>query len=158
MIIISAYSKKLISGKENPKNYPFWRELIAMIDEPIVQVGVSGEVQLVEDFRVDLSTPDLRKLIQQCDTWISCDSFFQHLAWDEGKKGIVLWSVSDPLIYGHPENINLLKDRSCLSENQFLWWEYVEHDPAKFVQPEVVRDALRGLLSIEKKAEMLFNT
>jgi hypothetical protein len=158
MIIISPYSKKLLSGKENPKNYPFWRELIAMIDDPIVQVGVSGEAPLVEDFRVDLSTPDLRKLIQECRTWISCDSFFQHLAWDEGKKGIVLWSVSDPLIYGHPENINLLKDRSCLSENQFLWWEYVEHDPAKFVRPEAVKDALRGVLSVEKKAEILFNT
>jgi hypothetical protein len=158
MIIISPYSKKLLSGKENPKNYPFWRELIAMIDEPIVQVGVSGEAPLVEDFRVDLSTPDLRKLIQECQTWISCDSFFQHLAWDEGKKGIVLWSVSDPLIYGHPENINLLKDRSCLSENQFLWWEYVEHDPTKFVRPEAVKDALRGVLSVEKKAEILFNT
>jgi hypothetical protein len=80
------------------------------------------------------------------------------LAWDEGKKGIVLWSVSDPLIYGHPENINLLKDRSCLSENQILWWEYVEHDPAKFVRPEAVKDALRGVLSVEKKAEILFNT
>lgn len=158
MIIISPYSKKLLSGKENPKNYPFWRELLAMIDEPIVQVGVSGEAPLVEDFRVDLSTPDLRKLIQECQTWISCDSFFQHLAWDEGKKGIVLWSVSDPLIYGHPENINLLKDRSCLSENQFLWWEYVEHDPAKFVRPEAVKDALCGVLSIEKKPEILFNT
>lgn len=158
MIIISPYSKKLLSGKENPKNYPFWKELLAMIDEPVVQVGVSGEEPLVEDFRVDLSTPDLRNLIQECQTWISCDSFFQHLAWDEGKKGIVLWSVSDPLIYGHPENINLLKDRSCLSENQFLWWEYVEHDPAKFVRPEIVKDALQGVLSIEKKAEILFNT
>lgn len=158
MIIISPYSKKLISGKENPKNYPFWRELIALIDQPIVQVGIAGEDQLVSDFRVDLSTPDLRKLIGECDTWISCDSFFQHLAWDEGKKGIVLWSVSDPLIYGHPENVNLLKSRDCLSENQFLWWEFVEFDPNKFVQPEVVMEALEGILSVEKRAEILSNS
>lgn len=146
MILISPYAKKLFNGKQNPKDYPFWLELLDMIAQPIVQVGISGEKQLVEDFRVDLSTHELRQLIRECDTWIGVDSFFQHLAWDEGKRGIVLWSVSDPLIYGHPENVNLLKSRSCLSENQFLWWEHVEHDPSKFVQPAEVKDALDGVL------------
>jgi ADP-heptose:LPS heptosyltransferase len=138
MIIISPYSKKLLSGKQNPKNYPFWEELISQIDEPIVQVGIEGEKQLVPDFRKNLPLTELRKLIQECRIWISCDSFFQHLAWDEGKRGIVLWGVSDPLIYGHPENINLLKDRSYLAENQFLWWEFTEHKDERFVKPNEV--------------------
>jgi len=138
MILISPYSKKLINGKQNPKNYPYWEELISLIDEPIVQVGVEGEIQLVDDFRKDLSLSELRKLIQECRIWISCDSFIQHLGWDEGKQGIVLWSVSDPLIYGHPENINLLKDRSYLSKNQFLWWEFTEHKDDRFVKPKEV--------------------
>jgi ADP-heptose:LPS heptosyltransferase len=138
MIIISPYSKALLSGKQNPKNYPYWEELIAQINEPIVQVGITGEKQLVEDFRQNLRISELRKLIQECRIWISCDSFFQHLGWDEGKQGIVLWSVSDPLIYGHPENINLLKDRSYLSPNQFLWWEFTEHKNDRFVKPKEV--------------------
>jgi ADP-heptose:LPS heptosyltransferase len=138
MIIISPYSKKLLSGKQNPKNYPYWEELISQINEPIVQVGIEGEKQLVPDFRKNLPLIELRKLIQECRIWISCDSFFQHLAWDEGKRGIVLWGVSDPLIYGHPENINLLKDRSYLSENQFLWWEFTEHKDERFVKPNEV--------------------
>lgn len=138
MIIISPYAKKLINGKQNPKNYPYWEELIKLIDEPIIQVGIAGEKQLVEDFRHNLPISELRKLIRECRTWIGVDSFFQHLCWDEGKKGIVLWSVSDPLIYGHPENINLLKDRSCLVENQFLWWEFVEHRNDRFVKPKEV--------------------
>jgi len=142
MIIISPYSKKLMSGKQNPKNYPYWEELISQIDEPIVQVGIEGEQQLVPDFRKNLPLPELRKLIQECRIWISCDSFFQHLAWDEGKPGIVLWGVSDPLIYGHPENVNLLKDRSYLAENQFLWWEYVEHKNDRFVKPKEVLEYL----------------
>jgi ADP-heptose:LPS heptosyltransferase len=160
MIIISPYSKRLINGRMNPKNYPFWGELLREISktEKIVQVGVDGEEQLVADFRKNLPVGQLRALIQECDTWISCDSFFQHLAWDEGKRGIVLWSVSDPLIYGHPENINLLKSRDCLSENQFLWWEFVEHDPSKFVQPGIVMEALEGLLSVEKMAAIISNT
>lgn len=150
MIVIAPFAKKLMNGKENPKNYPFWDELIAMIDQPIVQVGIEGERRLVSDFRPDLAISDLRHLIDQCDTWIACDSFFQHLAWDQGKRGIVLWSVSDPAIYGHPENVNLLKDRSCLAKNQFLWWENVEHDPSKFVEPEAVFKELQEFLLIEK--------
>jgi hypothetical protein len=138
MIIISPYTKKLLSGKQNPKNYPYWEELIVGINEPIIQVGVEGEKQLVADFRKNLPVSELRKLIGECRTWISCDSFFQHLGWDEGKQGIVLWSVSDPLIYGHPENINLLKDRSYLSPNQFLWWEFTEHKNERFVKPKEV--------------------
>jgi len=138
MIIISPYSKALINGKQNPKNYPYWKELIEMIDEPIIQVGIEGEKQLVPDFRKNLPITELRKLIQECRIWISCDSFFQHLGWDEGKKGIVLWGVSDPLIYGHPENINLLADRKYLVENQFLWWEFVEHRNERFVKPKIV--------------------
>lgn len=138
MIIISPYAKKLMNGKENPKNYPFWNELIKLIDEPIVQVGIEGEAQLVDDFRTNLSLIQLRQLIKECRIWIGVDSFFQHLAWSEGKPGIVLWSVSDPEIFGHPENWNLLKSRDNLAKNQFLWWDFTAHNPDYFVSPEEV--------------------
>lgn len=138
MIIIHPFAKPLKNGKTNPKNYPYWKELISKIDEPIVQVGVTGEEQLVPDFRQNLSIAELKALLAECRTWIAVDSFFQHLAWRAGKKGIVLWSVSDPNIFGHPENINLLKDRVNLAPNQFLWWDFTEYDPNKFVKPEEV--------------------
>ena len=138
MIIISPYSKALRIGKTNPKNYPYWEELITLINEPIVQIGIEGEKQLVPDFRKNLSITQLRELLDECRTWISCDSFLQHLAWDQGKPGVVLWSVSDPLIFGHPENTNLLKSRDNLVENQFLWWEATDFDAEKFVLPKEV--------------------
>ena len=138
MIIIHPFAKPLKNGKVNPKNYPYWKELISKIDEPIVQVGVKGEEQLVDDFRQNLSIKELEALIADCRTWIAVDSFFQHLAWRAGKKGIVLWSVSDPNIFGHPENINLLTDRVNLASNQFLWWEFTEYDENKFVKPDEV--------------------
>lgn len=143
MIIIAPYAQKLRTNKLNPKNYPYWKELIAQIDEPIIQVGVEGEEQLVENFLIDQPIDELRKLIQTCHTWIGVDSFFQHLAWDEGKKGIVLWGPSDPLIFGHPENINLLKDRSHLVNNQFMWWEATEHQNERFVEPQIVLEYLK---------------
>jgi len=143
MILIAPYAQKLVNGERNPKNYPFWQEVIAGITEPIIQVGVEGEQQLVPDFQKNLKIKDLRALIKECRIWISCDSFLQHLAWDEGKRGIVLWSVSDPLIYGHDENINLLKDRANLAENQFLWWDSVAYDSKKFVEAtEVLKHLL----------------
>ena len=145
MIVISPYSKKLRNGKENPKNYPYWKELIQKIDKSIhiVQVGVDDEEQLVDDFRKNLPIAELRNLLAECRTWVSCDSFFQHLAWDQKNKGIVLWSVSDPLIFGHPENVNLLKDRSYLAQNQFLWWEFVDFKEESFVKPEEVLNFLK---------------
>ena len=113
-----------------------------MIDEPILQVGVHGEKQLVDDFRKNLPIKELRKLLQECQTWIGVDSFFQHLGWDEGKQGIVLWGPSDPLIFGHPENINLLKDRKYLVPNQFLIWEQQEYQSERFVKPNEVMEHL----------------
>lgn len=135
MVIIAPYAKRLISGKRNPKDYPYWDQLVSGIKGPIVQVGVDGEKQIAEDFRRNLPISELRKLIRECRTWVSVDSFFQHLAWDEKKPGIVLWGVSDPLIFGHPENVNLLRDRKHLAQNQFLWWEYTEHSDERFVGP-----------------------
>ena len=138
MILIHPYAKKLMNGKENPKNYPYWKELIALIDEPIIQVGIEGEEPLVHEFLKNLPIARLRELIAECRIWIGVDSFFQHLAWDCGKPGIVLWSVSDPLIFGHPENTNLLKSRDYLAPNQFLWWDFTPHNPEAFLKPEEV--------------------
>ena len=138
MIIISPYAKKLHNGKVNPKNYPYWKELIKLIDQPIIQIGIDGEEQLVPDFRKNLSLDELGNLVDDCKTWVSCDSFFQHFCWDRKKYGIVLWSVSDPNIFGHPENTNLLLDRKHLAPNQFLWWDFTEYDATKFVLPEEV--------------------
>lgn len=138
MIIISPFAQTLKDGKRNPKNYPYWKELIALIDEPIVQIGKAGEEHLVEDVRHNLSLEDLAELTKTCRTWIGVDSFFQHFAWDLGKPGIVLWGQSDPVIFGHPENVNLLKGREYLREKQFWLWEQCEYRDDCWVSPEEV--------------------
>lgn len=138
MIIISPYAQKLRNGKNNPKNYPYWKELITLIDEPIVQIGVEGEEQLVEDFRKNLCLLNLESLVNESRTWISVDSFFQHFCWDLGKPGIVLWGQSDPNIFGHPENINLLKGREYLRKHQFWMWEQCDYRDDCWVTPEEV--------------------
>lgn len=144
MIIISPYAKRLRNGKDNPKNYPYWEEVVSLIGnkEHIVQIGIDGEKQLVDDFRKNLSLEQLAELVGECRTWVSIDSFFQHFCWNLGIPGVVLFGQSDPNIFGHPENINLLKDRSYLYPNQFLIWEQIPHRNDCFVDPKVVADYL----------------
>jgi hypothetical protein len=138
MLLIAPFSRPLHNGQPNPKNFPYWKEVISKLKGQVIQVGVGGEPQLVEDFRTGLSLDDLGKLVDTCDTWLSVDTFFQHFCWDRKKPGIVIWSCSDPLIYGHPENINLLKDRSHLTDNQFMMWENVPFAEERFVNAQTV--------------------
>ena len=139
MILISPYSKKLRNGKMNSKNYPYWKELIKLINsDNIIQLGVNEEIQLVKDFRKNLSLKDIKLLIQQCDCWLSVDNFFPHLAHHVGKSGIVIWGYSDPNIFGYPENLNILKDRSLLRKNQFDIWESCEFNPNVFLSPQII--------------------
>jgi ADP-heptose:LPS heptosyltransferase len=143
MIILSPYAKTMRNGQQHPKNYPFWEEVISQINEHIIQVGIEGEVPLVDDFKKNLSLDDLATLIKEAKTWISVDSFFQHYCWSLGKPGVVLWGQSDPVIFGHPENVNLLKDRTYLREKQFWLWEQCSFREDAFVTPDEVVEALK---------------
>lgn len=140
MILLFPHSKQLKHGRPNPKSPPiaWWKALAAKLPPPVVQIGVPGDPQILDDFRIGLSLHDVSDVLQICRTWISVDSFIQHFCWDIGKPGIVIWGPSDPLIYGHPENINLLKGREWLIPNQFSTWEEVEYDESRFISPDEV--------------------
>jgi len=144
MIIIAPYAKPLrYRTTPNPKNYPWMKEVISKVKEDVIQIGVEGEEQLVPDFRRDLNLTELAELVKKCKTWISIDSFLQHFAWDLGKYGIAIFGQSDPRIFGHPENTNLLKDRKYLREKQFWLWDQTEYNADVFVKPDVVIAALK---------------
>lgn len=143
MIIISPYARGMRNNKPHPKNYPFFKKVIDNIDEEVIQIGVNGENQLVDNFQTNLPLTEIAELVKQCKTWISVDSFFQHFCWDLNKPGIVIFSQSDPNIFGHPENINLLKDRKYLREKQFWLWEQCEFNIDSFIEPEFVINELK---------------
>lgn len=151
MILIAPYAQKLRNGGENPKNYPYWPELIKILQangKSIVQVGVDGETPLVDVFHKGLSVAKLVELLKAASAWIGVDSYLQHLAWSVGIPGYVLFSQSDPLIFGHPENFNLLKGREYLREKQFWLWEQCPYNVDAYMQPEEVADiVLAGIKS-----------
>lgn len=145
-IILFPWAKKLRNAGNNPKNYPWWPELIEKLqnlNHTIIQVGVEGEQQLVQDFRPNLSINELTDLMKSADTWIGIDSFGQHLGWHLGIKGIALFGQSDPIIFGHVENINILKSRDNLRDKQFWWWEQAEYKEDVFVRPDQIIDIFK---------------
>jgi len=148
-ILISPWSKILRDKSYNPKNYPWWPDIIEDLKEDwhIVQIGVTEEVKLVEDFRINLPLKVIGDLLmdENLHTWISVDNFLPHLAHVVGcKPGVVLWGVSDPNIFGYRENKNLLKARKYLRQDQFGIWDGRKYDSNVFVPPSKVIEAVRG--------------
>ena len=143
-IIISPYSVKLRSGKRNPKDYPYWRELVRLLNvwNHILQIGIEGEEKIEGTPTFQLlgrTFKELEDLVAGADTWISVDNFFPHfINATSGKPGIVLYSQSDPLIFGYPYNRNLLQSRGCLRQFQFDSWEAAEYNAEAFVSPDTV--------------------
>lgn len=143
-IIISPFSQKMRNGKVNPKSYPYWNSLLSLIkDKHIIQIGVEGEQKLTEDVRFNLPIKEIERLVKGCDYWISVDTFLQHLAQRVGKKGVVIFGPSDPNIFGYPNNVNILKNRSVLRKAQFDIWESETFDPSRFLNAEEVYEIIK---------------
>jgi hypothetical protein len=146
MILLNAWSRPLRSGKQNPKDYPWWPQVLAEITVPVVQVAVRGEQALVDDVRWDLDLTQLALLVKECSIWLGVDSFFQHFCWDLNKPGIVLWGPSNPNIFGHEQNVNLTLGSIAWRANQFLTWEQETHDANRFVSASVVLEHVEKMV------------
>jgi ADP-heptose:LPS heptosyltransferase len=92
----------------------------------------------------DLSMDSLAQLLREVDGFISVDNFFPHFANFHKKSGVVLFGRSDPNIFGYPDNLNILKDRSLLRPQQFANWEDIEHTNDCFVPPKDVFRLIQG--------------
>lgn len=151
-IIISPYSQKLKSGKTNPKNFPYWKKVVQQLNDlnhTVIQIGVTGEEKIdgVTDFAVDKDLKTLTDLVKSADLWISVDNFFPHFCNTINSNGIVIFSRSDPKIFGYEKNINILKDTRFLRSDQFGIWEQSEYDIVTFVEPNVVIDEVVKFLN-----------
>lgn len=141
-ILIFPWARNAPDGGYCAKNYPFWREVITSLKEKgvtTIQVSGKGEEQLnVDEVKENLPMEVLVNLIRRADSFISVDSFAPHFAYFYKKYGVVIFSKSDPEIFGYTENINLLKDKKYLRRQQFEYWNGVKMEPESFVSPEIV--------------------
>jgi ADP-heptose:LPS heptosyltransferase len=132
VMLVAKGVKPMRNGKSNPREYPYWDELIRKLQDKFLIV----EVEV-------MPLPELKQLILSCDIWIAVESFFQHYAWSLGKYGYVLWGQGDPLIFGHKENVNLIKDRKNIRSNVFEFWENAECKPETFLKPDEVLNYIK---------------
>jgi ADP-heptose:LPS heptosyltransferase len=147
MILISPFSAKL--QKENPKNFPEWPIVVYGLRRSgfhVVQIGTEGERDIgANERKNNLSLKAISQMIAECQTWSSVDNFLPHLAAPLKKPGVVVFSQSDPNIFGYPHNLNLLKDRKYLRPDQFgKWWD-ARFNPDSFPEPDVVFQAIISL-------------
>lgn len=153
MILISPWSRRAPDGKESPKNYPHWVDVVKALStsgHELLQLSLPEEPDVpgCHARRDGLPLRALAALIRASETWISVDNFFHHMAWTVGKRGIAIFGLSDPEIFGHPENMNLLKDRRFLRQRQFGLWGQEASKPEAFVSPEEVVTAVEKILAL----------
>jgi ADP-heptose:LPS heptosyltransferase len=110
---------------ENPKNWPYWKELVRYLEAKgyeCHQFCASEQEEFCTTVHRNTPLSKLHaKISKEYLTFISVDSFYQHMNDCHSKqKGVVIFTVSDPEIYGHPYNENILKSKSYLRRNQYL--------------------------------------
>jgi hypothetical protein len=135
-------------GKSNAKNYHRWPEVVRMLKvagHHTTQIAISEDDDIGCDGRI--VNPNHDKIVEtlsQHDTWATIDSFLQHLAaaFTPDKVGTVVFGPSDPRIFGHGHNNNVIAQPTRLREDQFAFWHDVKHDPEAFPTPEAVFHAI----------------
>lgn len=153
IVVISPYSQKLTSGKHNPKNYPYWQEVIDGIKEKhdctIIQIGGKDEEKLknIDVYEFGAPLKKIEAMIKSCDFFLSVDNFLPHLAHHKKKKGIVVWGYSDPKIFGYSENINILKSRDHLRKWQFQTWNEIDFNDSIFPPSDVILNEIGNLIA-----------
>ena len=142
-----AASAPSLAGQPSPKDYPKAKELAELLEKEneVIQLAGNGDVQVAKDVRRNLRHEQVCELIKWSDTGVCVDSYLQHAFWSVGKKAIVLFGISDPKIFGHPENVNLMVDRKFLRPNQFDLYYTSDYRPDAFVSPEEVLKELETL-------------
>lgn len=148
MIVISPFSRKLFNGKPNAKNYAYWDELIKMLktdSHHVEQIGITGEDKLVDSFRANWNFYDLADLVNEAKLFISVDNFFPHFCRKHCKeiKGVVIFTRSNPKIFGYDENINILKDEKFLRKDQFGIWEGCDYLEEASEDPKIVYQMIK---------------
>lgn len=117
----------------NAKSYPFWEELLVLLKD-----------HEVKEIKGILKEQEIKDLVKEADCVVTIDTFLIHFIkyYKLTTPTIVIWGLSDPLIFGYKDQTNLLKGRKYLRSGQFLWWKDIPNNPEVFVTPETVYNAV----------------
>lgn len=167
-IYISPFSKPLRNEKYNSKNLKpeKWDNIVKIFKDKnfnIFQIGQGSEYKIknVDTYIFDKNFWDLKNIINNDNILISVDNFFPHFVnyinFINSKKNLtkmnVIWSKSNPNIYGYKYNNNIFKNEKYFRslnqgvDNQFSIWEYCEYDENSFLDEETI---VNKILEFEK--------
>ena len=144
-----AANNGLVTG-ETPKAWPYFKELVEMLSAKGVechQFCASEPTEYCDTVFRNTPLSKLHAKVKEYDTFVSVDSFYQHMNHCGDKKiGVVIFTVSDPKIYGYPYNKNILKDEKYLRNNQYLLYRYEDLNRNACPEPHAVFEAVMSLL------------
>lgn len=162
MPFASSWQDKDGNWHENAKNYPFWNELIKAIKltypkMKVIQTGLGMEPALdgIDEKRSDLTLQQLRELLLGSKTFISSDTYLQHLGAKYNKRGIVLWGQNNPKCFGHKLHENLYVNSQYFRKDIWSIWQGVSRINESFVRPGVVLAALKEELKRQEWAAQI---
>ena len=140
---------RLPDGRVAPsaKMYPleWWAEVLkALPEHQFFQIGMQGD-PVINGAMVyfNMDEAGIRALAAKCEYIVCCDSFLQHMLAPTYRKIIVLWSKSNPDIFGYSHNTNLLKDKELLRPDQYGIWPQCPYDPNAFIDYRILVDLIR---------------
>lgn len=150
-IAIFPGAKYLSDGKLSAKYYPAWGKIIGclqLLGHEVHQFGVPGDENLLCDKTVFTTNPlDVEKALGDYDLFIATDTWIQHMAnyIDCKTPGIVLWSLSDPAIFGYKWFVNLAKPE-YFRKDQHAVWIGVEPVNDAFADFKTVLDTVKRIM------------
>jgi ADP-heptose:LPS heptosyltransferase len=108
----------ITSQTSSNQNWPKanWEKLILeMPDYTFIQLGIESEeiISGAVDLRGKTSIRISIAMLKYACSFVGVVSFLAHASATVGIPGVVLFGPSTPIIWGHPNNINLFKNLPC---------------------------------------------
>jgi len=148
MIKVIIQTKTNSAGKA--KEWPFFEELISLNPEVnFVEVLIEGQNPTKGAAAMYGTRKEILQELKDSDMFISIDSWLQHLAsMQTDKLGLVIFSRSNPAIFGYPKFANVFENTKYFKSNPYEAWSPVDIMTEAFPSIEIVQKTFLELLHI----------
>lgn len=134
---------------DNAKSYPWWQAVVALLQDKGHDCYQffspnSNEQDVGANYKLIGTLEEIEKILPTLDCFISTDTFIQHLVVAKciDIKGVVIWSKSDPNIFGYPERFVNLYKPEYFRHNQYDVWLGEQRDLNSFPSVQEVVKAV----------------
>jgi len=131
------------------KEWPFFEEFISLNPEvDFIEVLVEGQTPTKGASAIYGTRKEILQELRNADLFISIDSWLQHLAsMQTDKLGLVIFSRSNPAIFGYPKFNNVFKDSKYFKSNPYDTWLPSDVIMESFVSVERVQECFLECLT-----------